>query len=281
MDAMSELDPSDFEHVSRIVHDDAGIVIDETKSYLVQDRLRGVARGRGLDCVKSLVAALRQPDSRELRECVVDAMTTNETFFFRDEVPFTTLAEQVLPWLLRERAQRARLSIWCAAASTGQEPYSLAMSLVENVPRLSAWNVHLLATDLSPTALERARAGVYTDFEIGRGLDPARRDRFFRADGRRYAVHEKLKRLIDFQRFNLLNAESQEGPFDIVFLRNVLIYFDVATKTRILKGVARALGPNGLVVLGAGESILQLGVDLERIAKLPGAYYGRRGHPLA
>lgn len=278
---MSKIDDSDLEHVSKIVHDDAGIVIDAGKSYLVQDRLESVARSVGLDSVKSLVRELRGPRSRMLREEVVDAMTTNETFFFRDEIPFETLGEKVLPWLTRARLDRKRISVWCAAASTGQEPYSLAMTFLESVTAPAAWNLDLLATDISPTALERAREGRYTEFEAGRGLDERRRDRYFKQDGRHWVARNELRSLVDFKRFNLLNTHSQEGPFDLIYVRNVLIYFDVPTKAKILRAMTRSLAPDGLIVLGAGESILQLDVDLERVVALPGAYYARPGHPLA
>jgi len=278
---MSSIDDSDLEHISRIIHDDAGIVIDAGKNYLVQDRLESVARNVGLDSVKSLVRELRGPRGRALRESVVDAMTTNETFFFRDEVPFRTLGEQVLPWLARTRASQKRISLWCAAASTGQEPYSLAMTFLESACGATGWNLDQLATDISTTALERARIGRYTDFEVGRGLDEARRARYFERDGRFWVARPELKRLVDFKRFNLLHAQSQEGPFDLIFVRNVLIYFDVPTKAKILRAMSRALAPDGLLVLGAGESILQLDVNLVRVATLPGAYYARPGHPLA
>jgi len=278
---MSDLDPNDLEHVSKIVHDDAGIVIDAGKSYLVQDRLESVARKAGLDSVKSLVRELRGPRSRALRDSVVDAMTTNETFFFRDEVPFETLERTVLPWLTGVRGDHKRVSMWCAAASTGQEPYSFAMSFLESVAPPSSWDFELLATDISTSALDRARAGRYTDFEVGRGLDERRRDRYFQQEGRHWVARKGLQDRVKFKRFNLLMSGSQEGPFDIIFVRNVLIYFDVPTKSKILRAMSRVLAPDGLIVLGAGESILQLDVELERVSSLPGAYYGRPGHPLS
>jgi len=274
------LTKDDLEFVARLVHDDAGIVIDASKGYLVQDRLDAVARRAGLESVASLVRELRGPRGSRLHDTVVDALTTNETLFFRDESPFTTLERTVLPWLAERRADSRRLSVWCAAASTGQEPYSVAMCLRDTLRSVETWRLSILATDISPTALERARAARYTSFDIGRGLPEDKKRRWFVPDGRDWTLRQEIRSLVEFRRFNLLYADQQPGPFDLIFVRNVLIYFDVETKSRILRAMTRALAPDGLLVLGAGESILKLGVDLVRAANLPGAYYTRPGHPL-
>ncbi len=274
------LTKDDLDYVARLVHEDAGIVIDASKGYLVLDRLDSVARRAGLDSVASLVRELRGPLGRRLHENVVEALTTNETLFFRDDVPFETLAKTVLPWFSKQRRESRRLSVWCAAASTGQEPYSIAMTMRDALVSSELWHLSILATDISPAALERARAGRYTSFDIGRGLPEAMKRRWFEQDGRDWVLREELRRMVDFKRFNLLQSEQQTGPFDLIFVRNVLIYFDLETKSRILRAMTRALAPDGLLVLGAGESILKLGVDLVRCANLPGAYYAKPGHPL-
>jgi chemotaxis protein methyltransferase CheR len=259
------LNLADFEFVSRLVRQASAIVLEIDKAYLVESRLLPVARQHGHRDIAELVGQLRRQPWGPLRTAVVEAMTTNETSFFRDQYPFEALAEVVLPRLLAARRAERTLNIWCAASSSGQEPYSVAMLLDDAIGRDPGWRVRLVASDLSESMLERTRQGLYSQLEVNRGLPAPRLARHFRREGSGWRIEERLRRMVECRVINLVDEWSSLPAMDIVFLRNVLIYFDVPTKQRILARVRNVLKPDGYVFLGGAESTVNLDSAYERV----------------
>ncbi|GAC1336141.1 MAG: protein-glutamate O-methyltransferase CheR [Beijerinckiaceae bacterium] len=247
----------DFEALRHFLHQRSGISLDGDKLYLVESRLLPVARAAGLADLSALVKRVQIGDS-ELGQSVVDAMTTNETFFFRDRLPFEKFRNVMLPELLAARSAERRLRIWCAACSTGQEPYSLAMILDEEARRLAGWRIDIVATDISRRAVESARAGLYSQFEVQRGLPITHLLRYFQRAGDRWQINEFLRSRVGFRELNLMADFRTLGNFDAIFCRNVLIYFDVPTKRDILARLCRTLAPDGYLVMGAAETVIGL-----------------------
>ena len=248
---------STFESLRQFLYEHSGLALEGDKLYLVESRLLPIAREAGLPDLAALLKRLQAGD-RDLGQSVVDAMTTNETFFFRDRAPFEKFRTVMLPNLLAARAAERRLRIWCAACSTGQEPYSLAMLLDDEARRLTGWNVEILATDLSRRAIESARQGLYSQFEVQRGLPITMLLRYFQRVGDRWQINEFLRSRINFREFNLMSDFRSLGTFDAIFCRNVLLYFDVATKRDILARLARALAPDGFLLMGSAETVIGL-----------------------
>jgi chemotaxis protein methyltransferase CheR len=205
-----------------------------------------------------LVSCLRRAGDPALESAVIEAMTTNETFFFRDRAPFELFRDVLLPRCLARRDGSRRIRIWCAAASTGQEPYSLAMLLHEAGPLLSGWSVEILATDISAEVVERARSGLYTQFEVQRGLPVRLLLKYFTQVGKNWQLSPAIRSAVKFRPLNLLRNFAELGAFDVIFCRNVLIYFDTPTKTEVLRRLARSLNPGGAVLLGAAETVIGL-----------------------
>lgn len=263
----------DFEFVCRLVRDRSAIVLEPGKEYLVEGRLTPVARQLGLESVSGLVGRLRAAPDNGLAARVVEAMATTETSFFRDHHPFETLRTAVLPDLIRLRAGERRLDVWCAACSTGQEPYSLALLLREHFPNLAGWQVRILATDLSGEVLERAREGEYTQMEVNRGLPAALLARYFRQHGTRWELSEDVRRMVEFRELNLAKPWPHLPRMDLVFLRNVMIYFEAETKRSILGRAARLLRPGGYLLLGGAETTLNLDESFRRVEYLKGGFY--------
>jgi chemotaxis protein methyltransferase CheR len=216
-----------------------------------------LARKTGVAGISELVAKMKGGCEAVIFD-VVEAMTTNETLFFRDKIPFDHFKEDVVPELLRARSGRRALRIWCAAASTGQEPYSLAMILKEMGAALAGWRIEIVATDLSPTVLEKSESGLYTQFEVQRGLPVQMLVRHFTQIGAMWQLNADARALVQFRQFNLLQDFSSLGKFDVIFCRNVLIYFDQATKTDIFNRLAKASEADGYLLLGAAETIVGL-----------------------
>jgi chemotaxis protein methyltransferase CheR len=259
------LPAEDFAYLSRLLHDRAAIVLERGKEYLALSRLDALARETGCGSVAALVDMLRlQSLDSELHERVVDALTTNETTFFRDINPFESLHTTVLPELIERRARTRNLAIWSAGCSTGQEPYSIAMSIREHFPELATWNVTILGTDISPTVLERARRGRYGQLEVNRGLPAHLLVRHFTRVGMEWEIEEPIRRMVRFQRRNLIDEWSGLPPFDIVFVRNVMIYFDVESKRRVLARMHGQLAANGYLLLGASETTFNLSEQFDR-----------------
>lgn len=262
-----EVAPETFEYLSKLVRDEAAIVLEPGKEYLISTRLAPVLKKHGWKRFEEMVAAVKVGDraARAITGEIVDALTTNETSFFRDVKPFDLLKDQLLPELLKERSTARRLRMLCAACSTGQEPYSIAMLLRENFPELRTWDVEIIAADLSPSVLEKARSGEYTQIEINRGLPALLLTKYFERKGMRWIVKDDLKALITFQEINLCRPWPPFGTFDLIFIRNVLIYFDAETKREIFKRVRAALNPGGYMFLGAAETTINLDSHFERV----------------
>jgi chemotaxis protein methyltransferase CheR len=264
---------ADFDYIRELVFDQTAIVLEPGKEYLVESRLVPVARDEGVEGVGELVASLRRTPDRTLRTRVIEAMTTNETSFFRDVAPFELLRTTVVPELIERRALNRALNIWCAAASSGQEPYSVAMILNDHFPELASWSVRILATDLSTAVIERARNAVYSQFEVNRGLPATMLVKHFDREGTSFALKDEIKKAIEFDILNLIRPWPSLPIMDIVFIRNVLIYFDDETKRNILGRVHNVLCPGGYLFLGGAESTMHLHDGFERVpAERAGCY---------
>jgi chemotaxis protein methyltransferase CheR len=259
------ISPSTFSFVSDLVRQQAAIVLSPGKEYLVESRLLPLARGAGLDDVGALVARLQRKPDDLLRRQIVEAMTTNETSFFRDRDPFNALTQAILPELRKLRSASQRINIWSAACSTGQEPYSIAMSVVDHPLITADWRVDVLATDINNEILERARRARYSQLEVNRGLPAPMLVRHFERVETDWRVVAGVRKLVRFTPLNL--AEQFDLPaMDVVFLRNVLIYFEAATKSEVLRRVRRILRPDGFLFLGGAETTLGLDDGFERVA---------------
>jgi chemotaxis protein methyltransferase CheR len=256
-----------FAWLSRYLLDNTGLVLGPDKMYLVESRLSPVARKHNAADLDALAEALRAGKSADLQRDFVDAMMTNESFFFRDVKPFEQFRQVVLPRLMAARANQKSFRIWSAACSTGQEPYTLAMILKEEQAKLAGWRVEIVGTDLSREALDRARQGAYSQFEVQRGLPIQLLIKYFTQSGDRWQISPELRNAITFRELNLLSDFTTLGTFDVVFCRNVLIYFDQTTKARILDKVSRMMPPDGVLYLGGAETVL--GVT-EKFAPMPG-----------
>jgi chemotaxis protein methyltransferase CheR len=250
------MSPQSFEVFAALLRANSGLAIGPDKTYLLETRLAAILRRENLPSLDALAARLRVPGQGALVREVVEAMTTNESFFFRDNKPFAHVRTHALPRLHAARPAGARLRLWSAAASTGQEAYSLAMLVAEGRSSLGGREVEILGTDLAREPLARARAGVYSQFEIQRGLPMQMLVKYFRKDGAQWQIAESIRAMVTFREWNLLADLRPLGQFDIVFCRNVLIYFDQRTKARVLEAIARQLAPDGLLYLGGAETVL-------------------------
>lgn len=268
---------SDFDFLRRLVHERSAIVLEPTQSYLLEARLGPVAHKAGIPTVGELLRRLRLERYGPLHRSVVEAMTTNETFFFRDLAPFQALQKVVIPAILSNNAAGRQLSVWCAAASSGQEPYSVAMTLREHFPQLTQWKVELHATDLSDEMLERVRSGSYSQLEVNRGLPAQMLIKYFQRSGVRWTVKPELTSLLTVRKVNLIDPWPNFPLLDVVFLRNVLIYFDVETKKKILGRMKRVLRPGGYLFLGGAETTSGLEDDFERVNFANASCYQLRG----
>jgi len=251
---------TDFDRLQDFLYKQSGLVIDERKAYLVESRLAPLMNRGGFKELSDLMRAVHRDDV--MKRDVIDAMMTNETFFFRDRVPFDNLRDAILPALMKARREQRSLRIWCAAASTGQEPYSIAMVLDEEMRKLSGWNVEILATDLSSSALATARRGIYSQFEVQRGLPVTHLLRYFRQEADGWQINDHLRAKINFREFNLLGDFHELRSFDVIFCRNVLIYFDLPTRRSILRRMSNVLAKDGSLILGSAESVIGLSDQL-------------------
>jgi chemotaxis protein methyltransferase CheR len=248
----------DYDYLRKLLKERSGLVLSADKQYLVESRLLPLARKISAANLTDLVLKLKAPGAESLIADVVEAMTTNESFFFRDKIPFEHFREFMVPNLLKTRAAQRRLRIWCAAASTGQEPYSLAMILKEMSAQLAGWRTEIIATDLSNEVLEKARAGLYSQFEVQRGLPIQMLMKYFNQAGETWQISPEIKAMVQYRSLNLLGDFNHLGHFDIVFCRNVLIYFDQPTKVDVLERIARVTDAEGYLVLGAAETVVGL-----------------------
>jgi len=245
-----------------IVYQDAGIVLDESKRYLLETRLKPLADARGLANLDQLCQLIRLDQS--LRKKAVEAMTTNETLFFRDVAPYDALRQTVIPELAERRRRERRLSIWSAASSSGQEPYSLALMFRESFPQLRDWAIRILGTDICESMLERARKGRYRQLEVNRGLPVQYLVKYFQRDHLEWELKPEIRQMVEFRQFNLMDPMRLLGAFDVVLCRNVLIYFDTELKKKILAGIRSVLLPDGYLILGGAETVYHLDDHYER-----------------
>jgi chemotaxis protein methyltransferase CheR len=245
----------EFDILSNLVKERSGLVLTRDKAYLLESRLLPVVRKWQLKTLAELAAAVRGHADAGLVRAVVEAMTTNESFFFRDVKPFDQFKAFVLPHLLRSRASTRAIRIWSAACSSGQEPYSLAMILTEQRALLANWRIEILATDLSTEILEKAQAGLYSQFEVQRGLPIQLLVKYFKQQGDRWQIDPAIRAMVNFRQLNLLDDFAALGRFDVIFCRNVLIYFDQPTKTLVLNRLSRQMAPDGHLYLGGADKL--------------------------
>ncbi len=260
------LQTADFDYIRTLVRQRSAIVLEPGKEYLVQARLMPVARKQGLADISELVERLKRGDAATTTQ-VVEAMTTNETSFYRDHHPFEALREEVVPELMQLRKAQRTLRIWSAASSTGQEAYTIAMTLREHFPQLAGWNVSILGTDLSQEVVDKAKEAKYAQIEVNRGLPAPLLLKYFERAGSSWRVKADLRSAVEFRQMNLVAPWPSLPRMDVVFLRNVLIYFDADTKRDILNRVRRLMAPDGYMFLGAAESTLQYDGMFERVTR--------------
>ncbi|MCY1145780.1 methyltransferase, partial [Actinoplanes sp. Pm04-4] len=258
------LSQAEFNYVSQLVRREASIVLAPGKEYLVEARLIPVARAVGASGVSEFLADLqRRPDPAQQRK-IIDALTTNETSWFRDREPFAALTDVVLPELIKSRSTARKVRVWSAASSSGQEAYSLAITLQEALP--AGWSYDIMGTDISTEMVKRAETAEYSQVEVNRGLPAAQLVQYFERAGAHWRITQALRRNVSFRLMNLTAPLPVMQPFDVIFLRNVLIYFDVATKRTVLQNVAKLLRPDGWLFLGAAETTIGIDDNYERVA---------------
>jgi len=275
--------PPDYEYLRKLLKDQSGLDLSADKQYLIESRLLPLSRKCGVPGIGELVQKMKGGSS-SITSQVVEAMTTNETFFFRDKVPFEHFRDTIMPEALKARANRKSIRIWCAAGSTGQEPYSLAMSLKEMGATLAGWRVEIIATDLSTEVLEKSKSGVYSQFEVQRGLPIQLLVKYFKQNGELWQISPELRAMVQHRQLNLLHDFSQLGTFDVIFCRNVLIYFDQDTKAAIFERLVKPLEPDGMLMLGAAESVVGITDAFKPYPEKRGLYrpnLTRTGRPVA
>lgn len=260
--AVSEVD---FRYVRELLEKHSAIVLDDNKSYLVDARLGPVANDNGFKSVADMVQRMRVQTFGTLHKSVVEALTTNETSFFRDLAPFEALEKTVLPDVVERRRASRMLRVWCAACSSGQEPYTVAMTLLETYPELERWNVQILATDLNTAMVERTQAGKYSQLEINRGLPARMTLKYFKKKGMKYEARPVLKDMIQARPMNLIERWPRMGPFDVVFMRNVLIYFGTDMKRMIFDRILNVMHPEGYMFLGGAETTVGIHEGFQRL----------------
>lgn len=280
MRATAEIDPNEFHLLRDYIEKNCGIYLSEEKMYLVCTRLTSLMVESGCGSFADLYHKAVSDTSLGLRDKIVEAITTHETFWFRDENPFVILAEELLGKFAAEieSGKRSKIKIWCAACSTGQEPYSVAMTVLESARRLSALkpeHVDILATDISSTVLYLAMAGRYDSLAMSRGLPEDHRNRYFEPDGKVWVINDDIKKMVVYKKLNLQEKFDRFETQDIVFCRNVLIYFSNEFKKDILRRIARVLRPNGYLFIGASESIFNFSQEYKMLNHAMGLYYER------
>ncbi|MCH7987958.1 MAG: protein-glutamate O-methyltransferase CheR [Planctomycetes bacterium] len=265
--------PADYEYISNFLLGTSGLALGSGKEYLVEARLIPLAQSLGLEGISELVLELKKGAELKVTSGVTEAMTTNETSFFRDKTPFEELKNQIIPNLMEARKTSKRLKIWCAAAATGQEPYTISMILDDEFPQLRDWTVEILATDIDQQALERSRSGIYTQFEMQRGLPIQMLMKYFEQIETGWQIKENMRNTIQWKQLNLLDNFNHLGKFDIIFCRNVLIYFQQETKKDILDRFRTMIQDDGYLYLGAAETVLGITEAFDRIREYKSAVY--------
>ncbi len=269
--AATLISADNYAYLQTRVYAESGIVLDADKHYLLESRLNPIVRKQGMASLDDLCARMRAESAPVLLKQVVEAMTTNETLFFRDVAPFQALRTQVIPELQKLRGDAKRLRFWSAASSSGQEAYSLSMMLLDM--GLGDWCIEILGTDYSELMVERARLGKFSQLEVNRGLPAQYLVKYFTREGRDWQLKEEVRKMVRFQRFDLRQSMSGFGLFDVVLCRNVLIYFDVETKKKILAEIRRNLSHSGYLVLGGAETTVNLDDNYHRVTVGPAVLY--------
>jgi chemotaxis protein methyltransferase CheR len=272
--------PLSFETLANLLKTKSGLIIGMDKLYLLETRLSALIKREKLTDLNGLAERLRRPGSDALGREVVEAMTTNESFFFRDDKPFQHFRNQALSRLVNARPPGSQLRVWSAASSSGQEAYSLAMIVAESSAALAGRKVEIVGTDIAREQLARAKEGVYSQFEVQRGLPVQMLMRYFKKEDASWRISDAIRNMVQFRDYNLLSDLRALGKFDVVFCRNVLIYFDQPTKTRVLEAIAGLMPPDGLLYLGGAETVLGI---TTRFAPLPNerGVYGVAAAPAA
>jgi len=261
-----------FDYLRDLLKERTGLVVTPDKMYLVETRLMPVARRVGYMSIEDMLIALQKRHDEKLIVEVTEAMNTHESLFFRDQDPFDLFEKVILPKLLESRASQKRFRIWCAACSSGQEPYSLSMLLDQHAAKLTGWRTEIIATDISHSVLDRAREGLYSQFEVQRGLPVQLMIKYFSQEGEYWRLKPDIRKKVTFRHFNLLDDPKGLGKFDLIFCRNVLIYFDVDTKKKVLRSVRDVLRDDGVLFLGSAESTMGLSEDLWPVEAGRGVY---------
>ena len=265
------MNSQDFDFITQLLRKRAGIVLTTDKMYLLESRLAPLARKEGLPSIDDLIQVVRARRDERLITQVVDVMTTNETFFYRDKTPFGHLKEAILP-ILGQARRGSRIRIWCAACSTGQEPYSIAMML-DQMPQLTGGvPVEIIATDISDRCLDRARQGLFTQFEVQRGLPIQTLMQYFTQQDDHWRISERMRQMVSFRKLNLMDPNYGLGKFDVIFCRNVLVYFDLPTKAEVFDRMSQSMNPGGFLLLGAAESVLGITQAFEAAQDRRGLY---------
>ena len=266
------MNPADFEFISTLLKKRSGLVLTPDKSYLLESRLMPVARKNGMKGLEELFQAIRAASEGPLLVDVTEAMTTNESFFFRDTKPFDLFRNHVLPPLIESRAEKKSIRIFCAAASSGQEPYSLAMIIKEAGARLQGWKIDIIGTDISTEILNKAKAGLYSQFEVQRGLPIQMLVKYFEKKDEQWQISQELRDMVTYKEYNLLGDLKPLGRFDVVFCRNVLIYFDRETKGKVLESIAGLMPEDGTLFLGGAETVLGISDRFKPVPDQRGVY---------
>lgn len=260
--ALGSIDPGNYNFLQDVVYRGSGIVLDHEKHYLFESRLSPVARARGLQSINDLCALIRATGGDEVRKQVIEAMTTNETYFFREPAQYDAVANVLLPEVKELRCATRKINCWSAASSTGQEAYSLALLLMEQ--GLGGWNLQILGTDLTSHVVEKARQGKYLQIEVNRGLPVSLLLKYFRRAGLEWQLNDQIRSMVRFESFDLRNSMRSLGPFDLVFCRNVLVYFDIETRRTILRQMHGTMFRGGWLLLGTAEAPIGLDDLYER-----------------
>lgn len=265
--------PEDFELFSTLVKQRSGLVLSKDKSYLLESRLTPVSRKYNLKTLEDLAQSVRTKREEQMLRDITEAMTTNESFFFRDTKPFDQFRKVLLPELIRTRAAKKQFRIWSSAASSGQEAYSLAMICSEEIAKLQGWKIDIMGTDLSSEMVERAKGGIYSQFEVQRGLPITLLMKYFAQIGTdKWQIKDALRQMVQYREGNLLTDFGPIGVFDVIYCRNVLIYFDQPTKTRVLDAISHVLAPDGVLFLGGAETVLGISDKFKPLENERGMY---------
>ncbi|MGH1403587.1 MAG: CheR family methyltransferase [Alphaproteobacteria bacterium] len=261
---------ADFDIYQELLKEKSGLVLTQDKAYLLDSRLSPVARKWGFDNIAAMTQVLRGVPQRDLINDIIEAMTTNETSFFRDTKPFDIFKNIVMPYYKNSAPRTIR--IWCAAASSGQEPYSLAMTIKEEEAKMPGFRFEILATDISHEILQQAEEGIYTQFEVQRGLPITHLMKYFTQNGDKWSINQDIKNMVKFKYFNLLDPMSLLGTFDVIFCRNVLIYFDQQTKKDIMERQNTIMASDGFYFLGGAETVIGITDCLKTVPDSRGLY---------